>query len=43
MCVLGINILAKNLVWIQGSYPAGKWTDIKNFNSDPHHYLETGE
>ncbi len=26
---LGINILAGNLVWIQGPYPAGKYTDIK--------------
>ncbi len=29
---LGINILAGNLVWIQGPYPAGKYTNIKFFN-----------
>ena len=28
---LGINILAGNLVRIQGPYPAGKYTDINNF------------
>jgi hypothetical protein len=29
---LGVDILAGNLVcWIQGSYPAGKYTDIKKF------------
>ncbi len=26
---LGVDILAGNLVWIQGPYPAGKYTDIK--------------
>ncbi len=25
---LGVDILAGNLVWIQGPYPAGKYTDI---------------
>jgi hypothetical protein len=29
---LGVNILARNLVWSQGPYPAGKFTDIKIFN-----------
>jgi hypothetical protein len=29
---LGVDILAGNLVWIQGPYPAGKYTDIKIFN-----------
>jgi hypothetical protein len=28
---LGINILAGNLVWIKGPYPAGAWNDIKIF------------
>jgi hypothetical protein len=28
---LGINILAGNLVWVSGPYPAGKWNDIKFF------------
>ncbi len=26
---LGVDILVGNLVWIQGPYPAGKYTDIK--------------
>ena len=26
---LGVDILAGNLFWIQGPYPAGKYTDIK--------------
>jgi hypothetical protein len=30
---LGVDILAGKLVWIQGPYPAGKWPDIKIFNS----------
>jgi len=29
---LGVDILAGNLVWIQGPYPAGKYTDITIFN-----------
>ena len=29
---LGVNILTGNLVWIQGPYPAGKYTNIKIFN-----------
>jgi hypothetical protein len=29
---LGVDILAGNLVWIQGPYPAGKYTDIVIFN-----------
>ncbi len=40
---LGVDILAGNLVWIQGPYPAGKYTDIKNFNKVLHHFLELGE
>ncbi len=28
---LRINILAGNLVWVSGPYPAGKWNDIKFF------------
>ena len=30
--LLGVDILAGNLVWIQGPYPAGKYTGIKIFN-----------
>jgi hypothetical protein len=26
---LGIDILAENLVWVSGPYPAGKWNNIK--------------
>ncbi len=29
---LGVDILAGNLVWIQGLYPAGKFTDFKISN-----------
>ena len=29
---LGVGILAENLVWIQGPYPAGKYMDIRIFN-----------
>ena len=37
---LGINILAGNLVWIQGLYSAGKYTKIKMFNKVCTHLLE---
>jgi hypothetical protein len=30
-------------VWIQGPYPAGKFTDIKIFNKVLHHFLDRGE
>ena len=40
---LGIDILAGNLVWIQGPYPAGKYTDIKIFNKVLRNFLEPGE
>ncbi len=40
---LGIDILAGNLVWIQGPYPAGKYTDIKFFNKVLRNFLEPGE
>ncbi len=40
---LGVDILAGNLVWIQGPYPAGKYNDIKIFNSVLCHYLEPGK
>ncbi len=38
-----LDILAGNLVWIQGPYPAGKYNNIKIFNSVLRHYLEPGE
>jgi DDE superfamily endonuclease len=40
---LGVDILAGNLVWIQGPYPAGKYTDIEIFNKVLRHFLEPGE
>ena len=30
---LGVDILAGNLVWVSGPYPAGKYTNIAIFNS----------
>lgn len=40
---LGVDIRAGNLVWIQGPYPAGKYTDITIFNEVLRHFLEPGE
>ncbi len=40
---LGVSILGGDLVWIQGSYPAGKFTDIKILNKVLHHFLDPGE
>jgi hypothetical protein len=40
---LDVSILGGDLVWIQGPYPAGKFTDIKIFNKVLRHFLETGE
>ena len=37
---LGINILAGNLVWIKGPYPAGAWNDIKIFMNIPVNCLQ---
>jgi hypothetical protein len=34
-----VDILAGNLVWIQGPYPVGKYNNIKIFNCVLHHYL----
>ncbi len=31
---LGLDILAGNLVWVGGPYPAGAWPDIKIFNKN---------
>ena len=39
---LGVDILAGNLVWIQGPYPAGKYTNIKFFNKVLRYFLEAG-
>jgi hypothetical protein len=40
---LGVDILTGNLVWIQGPYPAGKYTDITIFNKVLRNFLEPGE
>ena len=38
-----MDILAGNLVWIQGPYPASDYTDITNFNKVLRNFLEPGE
>jgi hypothetical protein len=40
---LGMSILGGDLVWIQGPYPVGKFTDIKIFNKVLRHFLGPGE
>ena len=40
---LGVDILAGNLIWVSGPYPAGKYTDIAIFNSVLANCLEPGE
>jgi hypothetical protein len=40
---LGVSILGGDLVWIQGPYPVGKFTDIKIFNKALCHFLDQGE
>ncbi len=40
---LGVNIFTRNLVWIEGPYPAGAWPDLKIFNNVLAHCLEPGE
>ena len=40
---IGVSILRGDLVWINGPYPAGAWTDIKIFNKVLRHFLEEGE
>jgi hypothetical protein len=40
---LGVSILGGDLVWIQGPYPVGKYTDIKIFNKVLYHFLDPGE
>ncbi len=39
----GIDILAGNLVWVGGPYPASKWNDLKIFLNEQAHCLEPGE
>ena len=40
---LGVSILGGDLVWIQGPYPAGKFTDIMIFNKVLTNFLDPGE
>jgi hypothetical protein len=40
---LGVDILAGNLIWVSGPYPAGKYTDIAIFNSVLANCLKPGE
>ena len=40
---LGVDILAGNLVWIQGPYPAGKYPDITIFRMCLAHFLDPYE
>jgi hypothetical protein len=40
---LGISIWGGDLVWIQGPYPAGKYTDIIIFNKVLTNFLEPGK
>ncbi len=40
---LGIDILAGNLAWVLGPYPAGRWTDVKIFDDILSNLLEPGE
>ena len=40
---LGVSILGGDLVWIQGPYPAGAYTDITIFNNVLRNFLEPGE
>ncbi len=40
---LGVDILAGNLVWIQGPYLADKYTNIKIFNKVLRNFLKPGE
>ncbi len=40
---LGIDILAGNLVWVEGPYPVGAWPDIKIFMNTLADTLPPGE
>ncbi len=41
--MLGVDILAGNLVWVEGPYPTGAWKDIIFFNNVLSRCLEPGE
>ncbi len=40
---LGVDIIEGNLVWLQGPYPAGKYTDITIFCNGLAHFLDPFE
>ena len=40
---IGVDILAGNIVWIEGPYAAGKYPDIKIFCSFLAHWLDPSE
>jgi hypothetical protein len=40
---LGVSIWGGGLMWIQGPYPAGKYTNIMIFNKVPTNFLEPGK
>jgi hypothetical protein len=40
---LDMSILGGDLMWIQGPYPTGKFTDIKILNKVLRHFLDPGE
>jgi hypothetical protein len=37
---IGVDILAGNILWVNGPYAAGKYTDIKNFHHRLAHWLD---
>ena len=40
---IGVSILGRDLMWIQGPYPAGSFNDVKIFNKVLRHWLDPGE
>jgi hypothetical protein len=40
---IGVVILAGNIVWVNGLYAAGKYTDMKNFRHGLAHWLDEHE
>jgi hypothetical protein len=42
-CEIGVDILAGNIIWVNGPYAAGKYLDIKNFCSGLELWLDEFE
>jgi hypothetical protein len=40
---LGVSIPGRDLVWVQGPYPMGMFTDINIFKKVLHHFLDPGK